>query len=807
MRLLKYEIYKIITKKLFWGMLVAALGVNVLALWFLNRPSQNEFTNAEVKEVFDTLRTLPMREKLVWLDDELDLLNAHQNKQWLLDALSWSRESNRGGFSHDDWMREYIEGLEAQYEADRERFGDRMDEDIDLSWEVIGIRRGFFNSIINDLTVNTYSAYLDRIDAEAQILLGSAIFGGDPDSFSSRNIRATQEAFEALRGVEIRYDVNAGITALFNSPSADIIILLLLVTICLILITDEKDKRLFLIVKSTPKGHIHTILAKLGALAVSVTFVSILVFFSGVIFAEITFGLGDVSRSMQSVPMFFGSTLQLSVMGFMVLDLVLKTFALICAGMVVMLIAIHAKHSIILMLATVVLAAANVALSAIPMISSFNLLRFLNLYSLIRPHRIFGDYFNLNFFGNPLRLTPVFIIFSVIIFALFAVLICISYLKKHTLESNLNLFKFKRFKLPAKVHTGYKFYEFKKLAFTNKAVLILVVFGIIQGYTIYDQHEPPLGFWHRFEKEQLLSLEGPLTQEKHEFIMSERRRLDEAHDEIALLDQRQWNGDITWFEYWELARPHHETINSMQGFEEVFGRFQYVRETNHAQFVYDAGYARLFGMSNPNAGLIPGMWLIGIMILCLSGIFPMEYKTGMYKILNASPRGHADTVRLKLLLAGGTVLAAFIIASIPDLVYTARFYGFGVIGAGASSIPPAEFGTIPAFMGWMPLWLYIGFILLLRLLFFAGIAFIILAISLKVRNNAYAILVSAGILLFPLFMYLFGLNLFNPVSTLELIKTNGLIVAPSALKALKVIVFAIISAGSGWYVIKRFGKT
>jgi hypothetical protein len=807
MRLLKYEIYKIITKKLFWGMLIAALTVNVLALWFLNRPSHEELTNAEVKEVFDTLRTLPIRDKLIWLNDELALIDAHQNKEWLYTyrGMLSAETSRRGGFSHDDWMREYIEELQAKYDEDRERFGERMDRD--LTWEMVNARRVFFNSIISDLTINTYSAYLDRIDSEANLLLGSAVFGADPDSFSSRNISATQKAFEALRGTEIRYDVHVGIRALFNSPSADIIILLLIVTICIILITDEKDKRLFLIVRSTPKGHIHTIIAKLGALAAGVTFVSILVFFSGVLFAEFTYGLGDVTRSVQSVPMFFGSTVQTSVAGFMALDLALKTFALICIGMMVMLIAIHAKHSIILMLVTLAAAALNVALSAIPMISGFNILRFLNLYSLMRPHKIFGDYFNLDIFGSPVRLTPVFIVFAVIAFMVLIIAVCISYLKKHALESNLDLFKFKKLKLPARVHTGYKFYEFKKLAFTNKAVLILIAFMIIQGYDVYNQREPFFGWGHNYQREYLLSLQGPLTQEKHEALIAEKRKLDNAHAELESLHQQQMRGELTWFEYWEIARTHNETINNMWGFDEIFERFMYVRETKHAQFVYDTGYARLFGMSNPNAGLIPGMWLIAIMILCLSGVFPMEYKTGMYKILNASPRGHADTVRLKLLLSGGTMFIAFIIASVPDLIYTGRYFGFGGIGAPVSSIPPAEFGEIPALLGGLPIWLFITFVLLLRLIIFAGIALMILAISLKIRHNAYAILVNAGVLLFPLFMYRFGLNLFNPVSTLELITTNGLIVSPSGFKALQVLVFAGICTVSGWYIIRRFGKT
>jgi hypothetical protein len=852
MRLLKYELYKIVTKKLFWGMLLTALAVNVLALWFLNRPSQTQLSNEEVKEVFDTLRVLPLGQKLSWLQDEIELMDALQNKEtyymyreWLADTPEVStggggrvirsagvvslsldgdyedtdnEDIEDGVYEedeyydpwdewHNNWMIEYAAELEVQYTAAREKFGDRMDAD--LSWWESQARRTFFNAIISDLITNTYSAYLDRIDDEADMLLGSAIFGGDPDSFTSRNISRTQQDFAGMRGTEIRYDVYLGVNTLFNSPSADIVMLLLLIILCILLITDEKDKRLFLIVKSTPKGHIHTIAAKLGALAISVTFVSILVFFSSVLFAEYTYGLGDITRSIQSVPLFFGSTLQVSVAGFMAVYLAVKTIALICIGMAVMLIAIYAKHSIILILVTVVIAAVNVALSAIPLISGLNILRFLNLYSLIRPQRVFGDYFNLNIFGNPVRVAPVYIIFGLIMLAAFAVAICISYLKKHALESNLDLFKFKKWKLPAKVHTSYKFYEFKKLVFTNKALLIIIAFIAIQAYNVTQTREPYLGWGHAYQREYLLSLQGPLTQEKHDALTAERQKLDHANAEIDRVNQMQWRGEIEWFEVWEILQPHYDVVNNMWGFYEIIERWEYVRETKHAQFVYEAGYVRLFGMENSNAGMMAGIWLIGVMILVLSGVFPMEYKTGMYKILNASPCGHADTVRLKLLLSGGTVLVAFIVAMLPDFIFIGRYFGFGGLMAPLASIPPAYHltGEFPAFMMGMPILFYIALMMLIRLIFFAGIALMILAISLKVRHSVYAMIVSGMALLFPLLMYRFGLELFAPVSMLNLITANGLIITPSAFKATQVFVFTLISAFSGWYVIKRFGKT
>ncbi|MCL2634762.1 MAG: hypothetical protein FWD34_09655 [Oscillospiraceae bacterium] len=817
MRLFKYELYKVLTKKMFWGMLIAALTINVLALWFINRPSYEEITHLETKEIYDLLRPMNLEEKLAWLQDEVDLMDAYFIKESLYSFSTYRNESvyvrdtgirvkGKASSSNDDYMTEYIAELQAQYDEARERFGERLNDDI--PWQVINARKMLCQSIIYDLTKNTYSSYLDRIDDEADKLLGSSIFGSDPDSFSSRNIAKTQDDFKDMRGVIIQHDVHKGISILFDSPSADLIILLLIIAICIALITDEKDKRLFLIVRATPKGHIHTILAKMAALTVCVTFVSVLVFISSVFFAEYTYGLGDVLRSVQSVPMFVGSTLQISVIGFMGLNLLLKTLALVLIGLTVMLIAIHSRHSILLMLITVVVAAVNVLLSAVPVISDLNILRFLNLYSLIRPHVIFGDYFNLNMFGFPVKLALVFAIFACMVFIGLIIGICVSYLKKQDFESNLNMFKLKKIRLlPARVHTGYKFYEFKKLAFTNKAVVILAVFAIIQGYNVYNTQEPYLGYDHQYIKNMLTSLQGPVTREKHDYLTSEKAKLDEAQNELHRLNMEYMMGEIDPYLFFEERRPYDSIVNSMWGFNEIYERYQYIRNTDNAQFVYDTGYVWMFGMNNPDAGLTSGIWLCAIIILSLCGLFSMEYKTGMYKILNASPHGHGDTVKLKLMLSAGLVVIAFIIASLPELIYIGRYFGYSGMGAPLASIPPAYLGGFPAFMGIFPIWTYVLFMLFMRLIATAGVAVIVLALSLKLKNNAYAALVGAGVLLAPLFMYRLGLDMIRPFSVAELITANGLIVEPSFLKAAQVILFLIITGCCGWYVTKKFGRS
>ncbi|MCL2248846.1 MAG: hypothetical protein FWC13_06215 [Oscillospiraceae bacterium] len=757
MFLFKYELYKVITRKMFWGILVAAVIVNMLTLWWLNPPPEG-LSHAQVRYIYDTIRPMSSEDKVTFLADFIHRDEMHNiyDEVTLLENEAYSR------------LAAYI---------------------------------------TYQLTINTHSAHLDRIDEAANRLLGTAIFGGDPHSFSARNISRTQQNFYGLRDIPIHFDVNKGLYILLNSVSSDIIIILLILFICIALITDEKDKRLFLIVKATSKGQIHTIAAKLCVMFLCVLSVSMLIFLSGVAFAEVTYGLGDVTRSLQSVPLFIGSTLQLSVAEFLGLHFFAKTVGMFCIGIAVLLIAIHVKHSVILIASTAALAVLNVSLASIPIVSTWNILRFLNMFTLLRPHRVFGDYFNLNIFGYPVNTVPVFILFGAILFIGLGLCVCISFVKKRSLESDLNFIaKITNLRLfPTRINTSWKYFEFKKLAFTNKALIFLIAFIIMQGFFIHSQDEPHLGFHHHSARNILIMLEGPLTDQKSEFILSQRTRYDRLRTNLDRLNNELLTADenvymIIYQDTWY----YQSQINSMQGFLMVYERYEHIRANSHAKFLYDAGYARLFGLRVSDAGLHAGVLLILLLILSLSGMFAMEYKTGMYKILNSTLHGHIDTVRIKLLLSSGFTLIAFIFASLPELLYIGRFFGYRGLNFPLASITPTGMGEFPSFVDNLPIWVYIVFLLSMRLTVFMGISLIILALSLKIRNVAYTVLASAGLLLLPVFLHLFGFELLNPISLVNLITLNPLILAPSIVGAMQVAIFAFVSIMCLRYIIRRF---
>jgi hypothetical protein len=179
----------------------------------------------------------------------------------------------------------------------------------------------------------------------------------------------------------------------------------------------------------------------------------------------------------------------------------------------------------------------------------------------------------------------------------------------------------------------------------------------------------------------------------------------------------------------------------------------------------------------------------------------------MYKILNATTYGSKNTAKVKLLLSLGLTFIAFVMASLPEMIYIGRFFGFNGMSFSLASIAPTTVGVFPVFMQPMPIWGYIAFMLSMRFIVFVGTMFIISALSMKIKNNAYTAILAAGILLMPLYLYLFGFELIIPISLLNLVNFNGIVVSPNMFGLIQIISFIAISGLCGRFIIKNFGRT
>ena len=198
----------------------------------------------------------------------------------------------------------------------------------------------------SNILYNTYDEFVDSVQSNAEKSLSLSIFSDELSDFSKKNIKKTAEDFEKMRGIEISQDINDGVLFVLNSEISDICILLILISLGLSLIVDEKEKRLFQLIRSTAHGTISTILSKLSALLICCVLINVIITSSTVGFSYVKYGFGDVFRSIQSVPEMLTGFFRLNILQFFLMLFATKTIGIFIIAVFVILLCLLSKRAI-----------------------------------------------------------------------------------------------------------------------------------------------------------------------------------------------------------------------------------------------------------------------------------------------------------------------------------------------------------------------------------------------------------------------------------------------------------------------------
>lgn len=238
-------------------------------------------------------------------------------------------------------------------------------------------------------------------------------------------------------------------------------------------------------------------------------------------------------------------------------------------------------------------------------------------------------------------------------------------------------------------------------------------------------------------------------------------------------------------------------------FNRVYERYLYIKDNPDAEFIYDIGYEKLFGISEPNFSIENSMLLLCVFSLCFCSIYSIDYKTGMYKILCTTKYGIRKTKQVKNIIMICLTALIFAIAYLPELIYIGRFYGFDGLSSQLISIPEL------AYFGCMPIWFAIVFLYLLRFIVLLTLIPVLSAISLKSKNNIITALLCLIVFVIPIgAFYIVKIEFFNNISLWNLLSGSILLRNTSMLYYITQILSLLsISVLSSLFVNHKFGKT
>lgn len=695
MRVLTTELKKLLSNKIF---LLIIAAVFVLNGYLMVRTANSGDTKPEnYKAVYAELEGLSDPEKLKWLDDRLN-------------------------------------EFEGQHS---------------FSWAVLGELHEELTNIVG------YSDYLDSIDSQAKAMTSVSIFA-KPNTFNYRNILKTPPAYDNVRDVKPFFDVSKGINLSTDNSFTDILCGFIVLFAVLSLMISDREQGMSGLLFSLKRGRGYLLIMKLAALMTVVFCTILLVYGENLIIASQIYGLGELSRPVQSLNGFIGCNLKISVIGYLILYILFKFIAMFAIGAVLSLIAVNIKNIISFYgISAIILIIEGAAYVKIHPLSIYSIFRYINLISLTKVNEIFCNYKNINFWEYPVPLIPTSIGAVFVISVVCIVLSVFIYAKKRNLVFRKIGFKFK-FGSGRKIYPKLCYNLYKSLILQKGIIIIFVFFAAsgMMSQSFVKKYDPVDVYYEYYTTET----DGKITQKTIDFYDGEAVRFEELNARLA-------DANISEEEERDIFRQ----LAPLMGFYLSYERLNKIKNIENAHIFYDTGFKRALGVNGYDDDMKYAFAAVLLCLFLISSMIANDNKYRMQSIINSTTSGRKSYICRNILTASIYGVIAALLWIIPYAVTISRYYGRSGLSASIRSI--TDFINFPLNISVLQ---YIILICLLRIIFIIIMSLIMLWISSKCRNTISAVLINFAVFALPIIIYLLGAKFivnigFNPLLSVNVI--------------------------------------
>ena len=735
--LIYFELKKIWNKKSFVFITCLLLIINIFFLWYTNlenekRPSlssykmfQTEILNMSESEKEEYVKKL--KKDIDGIYFVIDILNMQKNE---IGSSFVEQELNANPGVFETYYEIYKSGNYLHFTSSLEQ------EQI------------FINEIYNEqVKVSGYDDYLEGIKKDKGKLEGISIFNNqDESNFSTRNIKKSTKDYSELNSSNVKFIPSKTIVSTIENIGTDI--LLILITFLFIgnLITEEKEKKLFYVTRSTKYGVVHSIFAKIIALFIHCIIFSILLFSINYLFFGIFGGFNDLGIKLQSLAPYMESNFNGSILEYLIISILTKGIVVFEIGTIITAICIISDSMILpYMLGISFLGISWLFYKIIPAVSNLNIIKHLNIFGILKTENLYGSYLNFDFFEYPISRITFSWIMIVGLLGL-GIFLCVKFfLKGKSLELKRST---KNFILKFKPHTSLFKHELYKILITNKGIIVILIFSLLICYNELQRRYSP-SLQEQYYQNIMLKLEGKPTEEKTQLIKAEKSRFDEAFSKISEIDEQIAKGEINDTTGEAMKVKWYSITAFYPTFEKVLEQDKYVKE-NDGNYIYDTGYLYLFGVMDEGI-LNDFIFLTLSIIFMFCNVMAIEYQNKAVNILQATNKGKKAIIKTKV---KATIIIVLLFCILP---FVCRFISvsstFPINGFLLSAKDISIYHNLPSGI------LVIGLILLkIFIQVFSGIimAMLILTISAWKKNNVQTIFLGLLILFVPLVLVLLG---------------------------------------------------
>lgn len=759
---LKYELYKISSKKLFFILLAIVLVLNTV-LFFSDQQDQSyiyETIAPQYEEIAAQYQNMSPEKAL----EELEKINERLQVYMQIDALDIYDDADMRAE-----QQQYLKTEFADYYAD---YYAKPEEREQLTNAVM-----VYQQLLSEAQyIASYPSYIKGIAKQAEDMQKVSIFRKE-GTFSYNNILKTPEDFEGLETLSLKFGRSDGLLAAVTFRITDALVLVMAFFVCFLIFLQEKESGTLNLLRSAKNGRARLAAAKLAAVSITIGVIAAVMYASVLTSSYVLYGgFGDLSRYVQSMSAFSRCTLPISVGGYVLLYFVSKIVAILLATFLFAVVFSLCSGSGQAYFVTGCLLIVNLgAYTLIPSLSYFNIFKYLSLFELTDTHSLYAKYNNINLFSIPVNRMAFSYGFAILVAVLAVAGTVWSFVaakqfgggRLARLADRIARF-ISRFGGSVKLflHENFKLYISGKALLILIAAVVLTMNGLRQrDLFLYTPEEIYMNYVN-----QLL---GEVTDEKIAFIEKEREDIDSCDEKIAQLSEQYYNGEISYAQFSSesmiLTNSREARSEPFELVEKQLHYLQELKETRGIDGVFtNLRYTNEF-FGNKRDGQILSALVMFLLIMAVSYLFTSEYQKGMIRIVTAAKYGKT---RLFLAKYGAAALYSVLLWGVVfcrELIDMARFYPIGDLSAPIQSIE--RFSAIPVPIS---IFTYLCLLYGLRLLGTLAACAVTLALSILLKRRAFAVLLGASACILPMILQMLNLQDFSYVTLNGMFMLNEL---------------------------------
>lgn len=768
---LKYELYKIGSKKLFFILLAIVLILNTV-LFFSGQQDQRyqyETLAPQYDEIAIQYQNMSPQKAL----EELEKVNERLQVYTQIEALDSYNDTEMRAEQQQHLKTEFPDYYADYYAKPEER------------QKLTNASMAYQELLTEARHIASYPSYIEGIAKQAEDMRKVSIFRKE-GTFSYNNILKTPEDFEGLENLPLKFGRSDGLLAAVTFRITDALVLVMAFFVCFLLFLQEKESGTLNLLRSARNGRARLAVSKLAAVSITIGVIAAVMYASILVSSYVLYGgFGDLSRYVQSMSAFSRCTLPISVGGYVLLYFLSKLAAILLATFLFAVVFSLCSSSGQAYFVTGCLLVLNLGTyTLIPSLSYFNIFKYLSLFELTDTHSLYAKYNNINLFSIPVNRMAFSYGFAILV-AILAIAGTVwsfvaakqfggGWLSK--LSDRIARF-ISRFGGSVKLFLHENF----KLYISGKALLILIV-AVVLTISGLRQRELFLYTPEEIYMNYINQLLGKVTDEKIAFIEKEREDLDSCEEKIANLNERYQNGEISYAQFFsESTALTNSKEARLKPFELVENQLHYLQELKETRGI-DGVFTNLrytnefFG--NKLNGEILSVVVMFLLIMAVSYLFTSEYQNGMIRIVTAAKYGKT---RLFLAKYGAAALYSVLLWAVifcRELIDMARYYPIGDLSAPIQSIE--RFSAIPVPIS---IFTYLCLLYGLRLIGTLAACAVTLALSILLKRRAFAVLLGASACILPMILQVLNLQDFSYVSLNGMFTLNELVAKPGGFMA------------------------